>query len=123
LGAHDRRPTIGGLFLAFPAIFPASVTLLDRQERERKTSKGLSGTRRGLTAAADYAAGTALGSAGLASFAVACRWLLKPLGLPLTLTIGLLAWSLVAGAAWIAFKRRPRRHRPPGSSGCNSLGG
>jgi Protein of unknown function (DUF3147) len=31
-------PEVGGLFLAFPAIFPASVTLIERHERERKES-------------------------------------------------------------------------------------
>ena len=104
-------PMIGGLLLAFPAIFPASITLLAREERERKTDRGLTGTRRGLTTAADYAAGTALGSAGLASFAAVCWWSLERLGLPLTLTIGLVAWSVMAGASWTAFKRRPRRRR------------
>ena len=28
-------PTVGGLFLAFPAIFPASATLLDKHEEKR----------------------------------------------------------------------------------------
>ena len=29
-------PVIGGLFLAFPAIFPASATLVEKHEREKK---------------------------------------------------------------------------------------
>jgi hypothetical protein len=40
-------PVIGGLFLAFPAIFPASATLVERHARERKEKAGLSGARRG----------------------------------------------------------------------------
>jgi hypothetical protein len=31
---------IGGLFLAFPAIFPASTTLIQKHERQRKQRKG-----------------------------------------------------------------------------------
>jgi hypothetical protein len=35
-------PTVGGLFLAFPAIFCAS-TLIEKHERARKKEKGLEG--------------------------------------------------------------------------------
>ena len=38
-------PVIGGLFLAFPAIFPASVTLIEKHVRERKEKAGLPGAR------------------------------------------------------------------------------
>jgi hypothetical protein len=31
--AKEYGPVLGGLFLAFPAIFPASATLLERHER------------------------------------------------------------------------------------------
>jgi Protein of unknown function (DUF3147) len=33
-------PVIGGLFLAFPAIFPASATLIEKHVRERKEKAG-----------------------------------------------------------------------------------
>jgi hypothetical protein len=48
-GAVAQRygPTTGGLFLAFPAIFCASATLIEKHERERKEAKGLQGARRG----------------------------------------------------------------------------
>ena len=68
-------PVVGGLFLAFPAIFPASVTLIEKHVRERKEKIGLSGSRRGKEAAALDAAGAVLGSLGLAAFA-AVIWLL-----------------------------------------------
>jgi hypothetical protein len=42
----------GGLFLAFPAIFPASATLIEKHVRERKEKAGLPGARRGKEAAA-----------------------------------------------------------------------
>jgi hypothetical protein len=35
------RPVVGGLFLAFPAIFPASATLIEKHVRERKEKAGL----------------------------------------------------------------------------------
>ena len=36
-------PVKGGLFLALPAIFCASVTLIEKHERERKEKKGMKG--------------------------------------------------------------------------------
>jgi hypothetical protein len=41
--AQKWGPGIGGLFLAFPAIFPASATLIEKHERQRKQDKGLHG--------------------------------------------------------------------------------
>jgi hypothetical protein len=86
-------PVVGGLFLAFPAIIPASVTLIEKHVRERKEKAGLAGSRRGKQAAALDAIGAALGSFGLAAFAVVV-WL----------TIGrFAAWAPVpATAAWTA---------------------
>jgi hypothetical protein len=81
-------PVIGGLFLAFPAIFPASATLIEKHVRERKEKAGLPGARRGKEAAALDAAGAALGSFGLAAF-----------GLVIWLMIGQSAtWALVLAA-------------------------
>jgi len=86
-------PVLGGLFLAFPAIFPASATLIEKHVRERKEQAGLAGSRRGKEEAALDAAGAALGSFGLAAFA-AVVWL----------TVGRIAgWALLpATAAWLA---------------------
>jgi hypothetical protein len=36
-------PAVVGLFLAFPAIFPASATLIEKHERQRKQRQGLTG--------------------------------------------------------------------------------
>jgi len=49
--ANVFGPATGGLFLAFPAIFCASATLIEKHERERKEKVGLRGTRRGKEAA------------------------------------------------------------------------
>src|ERR1700748_2029952 len=67
-------PEVGGLFLAFPAIFCASATLIEKHEREEKEKKGLEGRNRGKNAAALDAAGAGLGSAALAAFG-AVLWL------------------------------------------------
>src|ERR1700756_2695411 len=86
-------PAAGGLFLAFPAIFCASATLIEKHERERKEKAGLSGKRRGQEAAALDSAGTALGSFGLLAFG-AVMWRLLGEIEPI--------WAFVAaGAAWL----------------------
>lgn len=60
---------IGGLFLAFPAIFPASATLIEKHEKEKKEALGLKGAARGRNAASTDAAGSSMGSIGLSVFA------------------------------------------------------
>jgi hypothetical protein len=67
--AQRYGPAVGGLFLAFPAILPASLTLLARHQRDRKARQRLNGTIRGGQAAALDALGAFLGSAGLFVFA------------------------------------------------------
>ena len=93
-------PIVGGLFLAFPAIFPASATLVEKHERERKEKAGLSGARRGKEAAALDAAGAVLGSVGLAAFAVVI-WLLTEQSPSLALVLATAAWLTVAVLAWL----------------------
>src|SRR5579864_4617827 len=39
-------PSIGGLFLAFPAIFPASAMLVEKHELEKKRNAGVNGVLR-----------------------------------------------------------------------------
>ena len=69
LGQHFG-PVFGGLFLAFPAIFPASATLIAKRERQKKARQGLHGDIRGRRAAALDAAGATLGAVGLICFAL-----------------------------------------------------
>ena len=38
--AHRYGPVVGGLFLAFPAIFPASATLVEKHAREKMLRAG-----------------------------------------------------------------------------------
>ena len=37
--AKNFGATIGGLFLAFPAIFPATATLIEKHEKEKTTGR------------------------------------------------------------------------------------
>ena len=97
-------PVIGGLFLAFPAIFPASATLIEKHVRERREKAGLSGARRGREAAALDAAGAVLGSIGLAAFAVVI-WLGIERSAPLALLLATAVWLVVAIAAWLVRRR------------------
>ncbi len=97
---------VGGLFLAFPAIMPATITLVEKHERERKEQAGLSGSRRGEEVASLEAAGAALGSIGLMAFA-AVIWLTIPTMTWLAFLAACAAWIVVSLLMW--FARRPLR--------------
>jgi hypothetical protein len=97
--ANTYGPAAGGLFLAFPAIFCASATLIEKHERERKQQLGLRGERRGKDAAALDAAGAGLGSIGLAAFG-SVIWFAAP-SFPIgSLCAAALAWLVVAVVMW-----------------------
>src|ERR1700693_1503322 len=68
--AKKFGPGVGGLFLAFPAIFPASATLIEKHEKQKKECAGLHGSTRGRKAASVDAAGAAIGSLALLIFAL-----------------------------------------------------
>jgi Protein of unknown function (DUF3147) len=98
--ADHFGPIVGGLFLAFPAMFPASATLIEKHEQKRKEKIGLPGARRGREAAALDAAGAVLGSFGLAVFALII-WLLIERGTALALVSATVAWLAVVILAWM----------------------
>lgn len=100
---------IGGLFLAWPAILPATVTLVEKHERQRKARLGLNGAKRGRTAASLEAAGTARGSIGLLVFAFLAWELLPAYSAPLVLTGAAFVWLTVSFLIWQAQKVRRRR--------------
>jgi hypothetical protein len=68
--AEHFGPVFGGLFLAFPAIFPASATLVAKHETHKKQNAGIETNSRACQAVAVDAAGAPLGSVGLAAFAL-----------------------------------------------------
>ena len=100
--AKEFGPGVGGLFLAFPAIFPASATLIEKHEKQNKEGAGVHGVVRGRKAAAVDAAGAAIGSIGLLAFALLVKqflvghspWLVLTGATGVWLAISLLLWQI-----------------------------
>ena len=89
LGLVSRRwgPAIGGLLLGFPAIFPASVTLVNEDEGRAK--------------AIDDARGARLGSIAMIVFAVVVYETASSWRPPMVLAIATLVWVVVALVLWM----------------------
>lgn len=104
--AKKWGPGVGGLFLAFPAIFPASATLVEKHEKQKKQQYGLDGTIRGREAAGLDAAGAAIGSIGLLAFAVVVWRFLPDLPTWLVLFCAGLAWLITSVVIWYLRKTR-----------------
>ncbi len=103
-------PGIGGLFLAFPAIFPASASLVEAHEKKHKARVGIDGTKRGRTVAGIDAAGTTLGCLGLAGFALTCWICLPRLAAPAVFAIATSVWLVLSVASWRLRKSRVFRN-------------
>ena len=97
-------PGVAGLFLAFPAIFPAGATLIEKHEREKKRKAGMDGTARGRAAARIDAAGAATGTLGLTIFAVIVWRFLAGYPSWAVLLIAALSWLAVSVLVWWARK-------------------
>jgi Protein of unknown function (DUF3147) len=116
--ARGWGPTVGGLFMAFPAIFPASATLVAKHEDQEMEQAGLRGDRRAAVAAALDARGTAMGAVGLMVFG-AVTWQFLPTQHTAGVLLGaLVAWFIMAAVLWWLRKAvrtsawmRNRRHR------------
>jgi hypothetical protein len=104
--AKQYGPVFGGLFLAFPAIFPAAATLLDKHTRERRLRAGIPHTIRGRLAAALDARGAALGSIALAVFALFVWKFLPRWGGALSVLAALSLWLGLSVLIWLAYKLR-----------------
>jgi len=107
--AKKFSPSVGGLFLAFPAILAASTTLVERHERQRKEQKGMGGMYRGRHAAGADAAGAAMGSIGLVGFAGSVEKLITAHDPWLAILVGTLVWAALSASAWFLWKRGPLR--------------
>jgi hypothetical protein len=110
--AKEFGPVFGGLFLAFPAIFPASATLVEKHEREKKQKAGITNSVRGREAAALDARGAAMGSIGLMSFAFIVWKLLPHANAVLALVAGLCVWLAVSVLIWTVSKKHWVRRSP-----------
>ncbi|WP_233443141.1 DUF3147 family protein [Bradyrhizobium brasilense] len=112
---------IGGVFLALPAIFCASATLIEKHEIRRKREAGFAGERRGQMAAAVDAAGAALGALGMLAFAVGFSTLILRSNIPAAFIGASLAWLTIAVLAWyVRRKMRSMRTVQQASGSANS---
>ncbi|HET9729850.1 MAG TPA: DUF3147 family protein [Acidimicrobiia bacterium] len=91
-------PTVGGLFLAFPAILPASLTLLEQKSD---------------TAAARHnVRGAVLGAVGLTGFAVVAAARFDRAYVGIALIAALAAWIAISVALYLFTAALQRRHKP-----------
>ncbi len=92
-------PRAAGMFLAFPAILPASVTLIEHKE--------------GTPEAAENVAGAVFGGFGLIAFALTARALLTTIAPALALVLSFGAWIGVSGSCYLAYELLRRHAEPP----------
>ena len=96
LVAHRWGPGIGGLFLAFPSILPASLTLLKRHDGRKEAVAGARGAR--------------IGAIAMAAFALAVVATVRALGEG-SLAVAAAAWIIVAsGGWWLVHGRSSKDH-------------
>jgi Protein of unknown function (DUF3147) len=95
-------PGVGGVFLAFPAIFPAGASLIEAHEKEHKARIGFDGTMRGRAAAGADAAGAAIGCIGLAGFAVVVWRGLERNNAYVVIGLAAVVWAVLSLGFWIA---------------------
>lgn len=98
--AQHWGPVVGGMFLAFPGIFPPSISLVERHKIEREREQGKQGTRSARGEASVEAAGASAGALGLAAFAVVLWAGLPAHGLALLLPVGVAAWLITSLLMW-----------------------
>jgi len=105
LVAQHWGPVVGGLFLSFPAIFPASATLIGRHETDKKLKAGIHDSARGRKAAALDAAGAVFGGWGLVCFGLTAWLTLPRYPTAEALALAGVVWVIVSTSLW-----RLRRH-------------
>jgi hypothetical protein len=82
-------PAVGGMFLAFPAILPASLTLVKQHDGRRAALDDARGGRVATIALACFAAGV---------MATAARWppvLFLPIATAIWVAVAVIAWAIV----------------------------
>ena len=99
--AKRYGPGIGGLFLAFPAIFPPGASLIEDHEKKHKAEIGSDGRKRGRMAASLDSAGASLGCVGLLTFAAVLRMELTSHNAYFVISVAALVWGLVSYTLWL----------------------
>ncbi len=90
-------PKVGGILLAFPAILPASLTLIERKD--------------GRHEAKIDAKGALLGSLALIGFAAVAALALPRLSPWIALALACAAWTVIAAGLYVLMVRLPRRRK------------
>jgi hypothetical protein len=92
-------PVVGGMFLAFPAILPASLTLLEQKH--------------GTEDAVHDVRGAVLGSLGLVAFALVAAVLFTRVTAPVVLGAATAAWLVTSVGLYLAVAAWRHRRRGP----------
>jgi hypothetical protein len=87
LVAKSYGPIVGGFFLAFPAILPASLTLVRQHDGRKKAVEDAQGAR--------------LGSVALGAFGLVVAWTAGEWPAPWVLGVATLVWMVVGFALWM----------------------
>ncbi len=95
LVSHAWGPGVGGLFLGFPAVLPASLTLVKEHEGRAK--------------AVDDARGARLGSVALAVFALLVFAEIRAVPVAIVLATATAGWLAVGGGLWCMVHRHDRK--------------
>jgi hypothetical protein len=105
LVASTFGPVLGGIFLAFPSIFPATATLIEKHEAKKKQHEGMQGRHLAKCAAGADAAGAAMGTIGLAVFGMVVWQSSESFAAWTVLMMATVAWFVVAVTVWIIRKK------------------
>jgi hypothetical protein len=84
-------PTVGGVFLAFPAILPAALSLIEDKDGEGPAD-------------AD-AQGGIIGAIGIVVFALVVLVAVRVLAAPITLVLALASWATVSSGIYLTLRR------------------
>jgi hypothetical protein len=104
-------PAVGGLFLEFPAIFPAGASVVEDHEKKRKAEYGFGAIRGRMVASLD-AAGASLGCIGLVAFAIVLWRGIRGHNAYWVISCATLAWTGLSAFLW-ALRRKSLFHRRP----------
>ncbi len=112
-------PSLGGLFLAFPAILPMALTLIADDQQARKERLGLHGVVSGRKAAALDAFGAFMGTGGLCAFALVVHRLAGDGYRATAVAVATLVWCAISSGLWWLRRHAPRSTRVNISRRCS----
>jgi hypothetical protein len=105
-------PVVGGLFLAFPAIFPVGLVMIERLEN--RAAGPASRGHRARRAAVAEAAGASLGAIGLTAFALVVWRAPGHAAMGIVFAVAVGAWAMIALVAWYVRRCLVNRDARPG---------